>query len=140
VELFGQFLFWIGSRADPVFQSDSCRGSPNPLPSGGAIDFEFALIFPKQHPDKLVLPSLVVPGLLLRYTSNSDDHQWPKEVLSLGRCEHQILEQHFPSIPHSGWRSIVVNKATYKEPGFTIFQKKGCKVSRSLITRMFQDC
>jgi len=88
------------------------------------------LIFPKQHPDKLVLPSLVVPGLLLRYTSNSDDHLWSKEVLSLGRYEQQILEQHFPSIPHSGWRSIVVNKTTYKEPAFTIFWKKDREVSR----------
>jgi hypothetical protein len=97
---------------------------------GGVIDFVFALIFPKQHPDKLVLPSLEVPRLLLRYTSNPDDHLWPEEVLSLGRYEHQTLEQHFPSIPYSGWRSIGVNKATYKGNCLTIFGKKGCEVSR----------
>jgi hypothetical protein len=94
------------------------------IPSGGAIDFVFALIFPKQHQDKPVLLGIEVPRLLLCYTSNHDDHLWSAKVLSLGRYEHQTLEQHFPSMPHSGWRSIVVNKATYKEPAFTIFWEK----------------
>jgi hypothetical protein len=88
------------------------------------------LIFPKQHPDKLVLPSLEVPRLLLRYTSNPDDHLWPEEVLSLGRYEHQTLEQHFSSIAYNGWRSIVVNKATYKGTCLYNFPEKGCEVSR----------
>jgi hypothetical protein len=41
------------------------------------------------------------------------------------RYEHQTLEQHFSSILYSGWRSIVLNKTTYKEPAFTIFRKNG---------------
>jgi hypothetical protein len=72
--------------------------------------------------------------LLLRYTSNPDDRLWSAEVLSLGRCEQQTLEQHFPSIPHSGWRSIVVNKATYKKPAFTISGKKDREVARDCRT------
>jgi hypothetical protein len=100
-------------------------GSPNPLPSGGAIDFVFALIFPKQHPDKLVLPSLEVPRWLLRYTSNPHDYLWSDEVLSVGRCEHKILERHFSSISNSGWRSIVVNKTTYKGTCLYNFPEEG---------------
>jgi hypothetical protein len=89
------------------------------------------LIFPEQHPDRLRLPSLEVPGLLSHYTSKPDHHFWLAEGLSLKRCGIQTPEQHFSSIPRSGQRLIVANKAAYKRAClYQLSGKKACEFLR----------